>query len=189
MNKILLLDNYDSFTYNLLHLLKSAYTGDIEVKRDYEIDLDRIFEYSCIIISPGPGNPKTTPMAMNIIKKCYKEIPILGICLGLQCINYFFNGKTIKAPYPIHGKVSCLIHKDNSIFNGIPQNIEVARYHSLIVKPGDNIVVTGWADNSLIMSIKHKTLPIYGLQFHPESFLSEYGKEMIVNFFKTVGLK
>ncbi len=188
MFKILLLDNYDSFTYNLLHLIKSVFSGLVDVKRDYEIEIDTILEYDCIIISPGPGSPKTTPMAMNILKICYDKRPILGICLGLQCINEFFGGTTIKSLYPEHGKITTLKHHDVRVYRNIPQNINVARYHSLTIEPGLDIVPTAWAVDDTIMSIRHSELQSFSLQFHPESFLSKYGKQMLENFFITVGL-
>ncbi|OQY37350.1 MAG: hypothetical protein B6229_08585 [Spirochaetaceae bacterium 4572_7] len=186
MEKILLLDNYDSFTYNLLHLIKKVYTGDVIVKRDRQIDIKEIEQYRAIIISPGPGRPETTPMAMEIIRKYHKTKPILGICLGMQCINDFFGGNTINAPYPIHGKTSKLKHNSAGLLKNIPQDIDIARYHSLIIKPATNIEVTGICDKNLPMSIKHKNYPIFGLQFHPESFLTQYGKEMINNFLELI---
>ncbi len=188
MEKILILDNYDSFTYNLAHLVKSVYKGDVIVKRDYEINLDRTTEYSAIIISPGPGKPKSTPMAMDIIQKNFSNIPILGICLGMQCINEFFGGNTVKADYPIHGKRSILTHDGEYLFDGIPNNIHIARYHSLVIEPAKDIIVVGRSQN-VAMAIKHRDLDIYGLQFHPESFLSEYGDKMIRNFFELTGIK
>lgn len=188
MRKILLLDNYDSFTYNLLHLVQSLFTGKIDVKRDYEINYDDLSQYCCIIISPGPGNPETTPMATQIISRTYNKLPILGICLGMQCINHFFGGKTVKAPYPIHGKTSKLTHNDSQLYKGISQNTNIARYHSLVIEPGKDIEITGQSEENITMSIKHKKLPIYGLQYHPESFLTDCGKEIIQNFLNLVGL-
>lgn len=188
MRKILLLDNYDSFTYNLLHLVKSLFKGEVDVKRDYEINYEELTQYSAVIISPGPGNPETTPMAIEIISRTYNKLPILGICLGMQCINHFFGGKTVKAPYPIHGKTSKLIHNGSQLYKGVPQKTNIARYHSLAIEPGKDIEVTGKVQENIIMSIKHKSLPIYGVQYHPESFLTDYGKEIILNFLNMVGL-
>lgn len=189
MNKILLIDNYDSFTYNLLHLVCGQYSGEVEVLRDHEISMDNLNTYSAIIISPGPGRPETTPIVMEILKIVPNTMPILGICLGMQCLNEFFGGTTIRATDPIHGKVSKLNHSDDSgIFKNIPQDIDIARYHSLIIIPSENIKITGYTDDGVIMAMCHNKLPIYGLQFHPESFLCQYGDIMIKNFLEVSNL-
>lgn len=188
MNSILLLDNYDSFTYNLYHLIQKNYKGRVIVKRDIEIIDSELPNYDAFIISPGPGRPSTTPMPMNIIGKFSTKKPILGICLGMQCLNEYFGGQTIKAIKPIHGKVSMFMHNNTSqLFTGTPQKFEIARYHSLQIVPSDNFIVTGKCLDGTIMSIEHKHLPLFGLQFHPESFLSQYGNNLIVNFLKIVG--
>ena len=188
MNSILLLDNYDSFTYNLKHLIKKVYTGEVYVKRDNQIDINDVINYSAIIISPGPGSPITTPMAMKIIDRYYKTKPIFGICLGMQCINQFFGGRTVHAPYPTHGKISKLKHSSMGLFSNIPQNINVARYHSLVIEPARDIIVTGRTDKCIIMGLEHARYPIFGVQFHPESFLTQYGSRMIRNFLEIVNL-
>lgn len=180
---ILLLDNYDSFTYNLSHLVRSQFKGNVDVSRSP--DLNNLDRYNAIILSPGPGRPETTPIAMELIKKTYLTKPILGICLGMQCINEFFGGSTIKSTYPIHGKQSLLSHNSAGIFKSIPNNIKIARYHSLIVKETSEVEITGTTDN-IPMALKHKNLPIFGLQFHPESFLCEYGDIMIKNFIEVI---
>ena len=189
MHYLLLLDNYDSFTYNLYHLLQKNFNGEVIVKRDYQINIEDLHLYKGIVISPGPGSPETTPKAMEILSKLYKTVPILGICLGMQCINNFFGGKTVRSNYPVHGKTSIFYKKINSkLFLDIPKRFKVARYHSLKIEPSKEILITGTTENDLIMSIEHKTLPIYGLQFHPESFLSEYGNKFIQNFIEITGL-
>lgn len=188
MDKLLVLDNYDSFTFNLYHLIQSVYSGEVDVKRDYEINLSELDKYKALIISPGPGRPETTPMAMKLIEKLYNRIPVLGICLGLQCINHFFGGETIKSSYPVHGKRSELLHNSKGIFLGLPQSIYIARYHSLTIEPAKDMIVTSRTKDNVIMSLRHKSLPIYALQFHPESFLSQFGKEMILNFIKSAGI-
>lgn len=189
MDKILILDNYDSFTYNLYHLVQSVYKGQVDVKRDHEISLSDINNYKALVISPGPGRPETTPMAMELIKQLYKRIPILGICLGLQCINYHFGGETVKAAYPVHGKKALLVHDRKELYKNLPPSFNVARYHSLTIKKADDINITGCTEDNVVMSIKHSTLPIYGLQYHPESFLSQFGKEIIINFLKNTGIQ
>lgn len=188
MDRILILDNYDSFTFNLYHLIQSVYKGEVEVKRDYEIDFDCISTYKALVISPGPGRPETTPAAMKLLELLHNKIPILGICLGLQCINYFFGGKTFKSNYPVHGKTSILTHNQVGIFKDVPSSINIARYHSLTIEPAKNIFVTSRTTDGIIMSIEHEYLPIYGLQFHPESFLSEQGEKMISNFLELTGI-
>ncbi len=188
MNKILLLDNYDSFTYNLSHLVQKMYSGEVVVLRDKDINYKELDSFEAIIISPGPGRPKTTPAAMDIIDKLHKTKPILGICLGMQCLNEYFNGETIKATNPIHGKVYKLTHSCNQMFKNVPQNSNIARYHSLTIKPSKDLIITGYVDDKTIMAIKHKTLPLYGLQFHPESFLTSCGDIMIRNFFNMAGI-
>lgn len=189
MDKILILDNYDSFTYNLYHLVQSVYKGQVDVRRDYEIDMNDINIYKALIISPGPGRPETTPMAMELIKVFHKKIPILGICLGLQCINYYFGGKTVEASYPVHGKRSELINNQTELYKNLPKSFYVARYHSLTIEAASDINITGKTKDNVIMSLQHETLPIYGLQYHPESFLSQYGKEIIINFLDKTGIQ
>ncbi|QEN05994.1 aminodeoxychorismate/anthranilate synthase component II [Thiospirochaeta perfilievii] len=183
MNRILLIDNYDSFTYNLLHLIKSQYPGPIDVLRDYEISIDKIDDYSAIIISPGPGRPKATPIVKEVLDNIKISTPVLGICLGMQCINEYFGGKTVRGVRPIHGKVSIFTHKTSPLFKNIPKTIEIARYHSLVIEPSKEVKILGYSKDGTIMAITHKTRPIYGLQFHPESFLTEYGDKLVSNFF------
>lgn len=186
MNKILLLDNYDSFTYNLYHLVQKEYSGKVEVLRDSQIDLKSLSSYSAIVISPGPGRPQTTPAAMNILNTIPETMPVLGICLGMQCINEFFGGETVRGDYPLHGKVYKLHHDCRGLFHNIPDNIDIARYHSLVINIGNNLNITSRSDDGVIMSIEHKTRPVYGIQFHPESFLTQYGDRMVANFLKEV---
>lgn len=189
MNSILLLDNYDSFTYNLYHLVQKNYNGEVIVKRDYEIKSSELNDYDAFIISPGPGRPQTTPEAMKILTMFSESKPILGICLGMQCINEFFGGKTVKADKPMHGKSSKFLHNNrSSIFIDIPIEINIARYHSLVVEPSKDLVISGHSLDGTVMAIEHKILPIFGLQFHPESFLSEYGDDIIKNFLDVAGL-
>ncbi len=186
--KILIIDNYDSFTYNLEQLFGSNFSGELVVKRYDEINPETLDkkEYKALIISPGPGKPKDVTITNEMIKQNINNIPIFGICLGMQCINEIFGGETIKGKYPMHGKTSKIQHKGNEIFLGIPQNTDVARYHSLIVKPSQELLTTAWLDDGTIMSQRHKKYPIWAVQFHPESFLTRYGEKMIQNFLKIV---
>ncbi|MBN2619061.1 MAG: aminodeoxychorismate/anthranilate synthase component II [Spirochaetales bacterium] len=190
MKKILLIDNYDSFTYNLLHLIKSNFNGKVIVKRDYQLLNEDYSVYNAIFFSPGPGDPNTTPIIMECLSKCYKTHPIFGVCLGMQCINSFFNGETVKSNYPVHGKSDIVYTKNSSLlYKKIPNNFNVARYHSLKIVPGNDLIITGLTESNIIMSIEHKTLPIFGVQFHPESFLTEYGNEIIKNFIRGVNIE
>lgn len=189
MGKLLLIDNFDSFTYNLLHLIKMEYNGDVKVVRNNQLNSIDIDSFNAIVISPGPGNPQTTPDTMMIIDKCYGNIPILGVCLGMQCLNEFKGGKTVKAPYPIHGKKSIIsVTNSNSIlFNGIPTTFEVGRYHSLqCVIMSDDLKVTARSEDDIPMAIEDKKNKAFGVQFHPESFLSDYGRIILKNFINQV---
>lgn len=189
---ILIIDNYDSFTYNLYQLV-GKFTDDIIVKRNDKISTDEIKEINPthIIISPGPGNP-TVERDFGVCKKILKEFkntPILGICLGHQGIFSEYGGKIINN-LPVHGKKDEIIHKESKLFKNIPERFEIIRYHSLICDNNsipDNLIVTSYTDDNIIMSIEHKKYPTYGIQFHPESIGSEYGDVIIKNFLEING--
>ena len=185
MRKILLIDNYDSFTYNLSYLIQQNYSGAVEVIRNDEITLSKVEEYEAIVISPGPGTPANSGLTMKVLSEYYDKIPILGICLGMQCINEYFGGKTIKAPFPVHGKQSeVYIIEKSIIMNNLKLPIIVGRYHSLVISElSSDLLITATTSDNLPMVIEHKILPIYGIQFHPESFLTPQGHTMIKNFF------
>lgn len=181
--KILLIDNFDSFTYNLVQQIKSLFKCEILVIRNNE-SLSKIprGKFDRLIISPGPKTPKDAGISNQLIRKFYKSKPILGVCLGMQCINEILGGKTVHSPLPFHGKTSRLKHNGESIFKGIPQNIKVARYHSLIIDeipPQLEVIATS---QNIPMAIKHKDYPVFGVQFHPESFMTEYGDQIMTNF-------
>lgn len=189
MQKILIVDNYDSFTYNLKQLFGTLYDGEIVVKRNDEIDFDYIEkeDFEGIVISPGPKTPHDIPFTKSVIKKYYNQLPILGICLGMQCINEIFDGKTVRAPYPMHGKTSKIIHDNCGIFKGIPQGSMVGRYHSLICEvSSDELEVVAKLEDKIPMGIKHKNFPLWGVQFHPESFLTIHGNVIVDNFLKII---
>lgn len=194
--KILIIDNYDSFTFNLYQ-----YIGEILklrgrefesiVKRNNEITIAEIknAHFDKIVISPGPGSPDDLNyfgICAEIIKKIGKKVPILGVCLGMQGIAYCFGGKIISAEIPMHGKTSLISHNNKDLFNGLPQDLEVMRYHSLIVDSRvipDCLEITAFAkDSGAIMGLRHKKYPITGVQFHPESFATEGGREILKNF-------
>jgi anthranilate synthase component II len=184
MQKILIIDNYDSFTYNLVHMVPNSV-----VIRNNELTLEQIKaqKFDKIIISPGPGSPddpKYFGVCSEVILQLGKTIPILGICLGMQGISHFFGGEVKSAKNKMHGKISTINHTQNSIFANIPNNINIMRYHSLVVSnlPDCLEILATSADDREIMAIRHTKYPIFGVQYHPESFASQYGEELINNF-------
>jgi len=184
---ILVIDNYDSFTYNLYQYL--AHLEEVVVYRNDKITIEEIreFEPDHIVISPGPGRPEDAGISRELIDVFKEEIPILGVCLGHQCIAEVFGGKIIKARKPQHGKVSkiYLTEKDNSIMRKVVSPCTATRYHSLVVEresfPSD-LIILAESDEKEIMALKHRRYPIYGLQFHPESIMTEVGMDFIENF-------
>jgi anthranilate synthase component 2 len=180
--KILLIDNFDSFTYNLVQQIKKIIKCNLTVLRNDVKYKDINLEFDKLIISPGPKTPKDTGISNQLISKFYKLKPILGVCLGMQCINEVLGGKTVHSPLPFHGKISNLTHNNETIFKGIPQNIKVARYHSLIIDeiPAQLEVIA--TSDQIPMAIKYKDYPVFGVQFHPESFMTEYGDKIMTNF-------
>lgn len=189
--KVLLIDNFDSFTYNLYQYLGEL-ADQVTVARNNEIPLERIRagEFSHIVISPGPGDP-TDPEyfggASQVIKEFHATYPILGICLGHQGIGAAFGGRVIKAPVIMHGKTSDLVHSGQGLFAGLPDKITAMRYHSLIVDREtlpEVLIVDSVADDGSVMAFHHRDYPVFGLQFHPESFRTETGKALLKNFLK-----
>ena len=184
--KILLIDNYDSFTYNLFHYLSSL-KCKVEVYRNDKISLSKIKKnkYKKIVISPGPGNPNQAGSCIEIVKKFYKTIPILGVCLGHQVIGQVFNSKIIEAKKLMHGKTSLIKHNKKGIFKGIKKNIVATRYHSLIIDRkslGKDLVITAETFDKVIMGIMHKKYNVHGVQFHPESIKTPEGIKLLKNF-------
>lgn len=187
MSKILVIDNYDSFTYNLVHLIGSV-DPDIEVYRNDKITTDEIAEKApkAIILSPGPKTPNEAGICLEVVERFGGEIPIFGVCLGHQSIGQVFGADVVRAPKLMHGKTSKVRHNGEGLFKGLNQDGVVAtRYHSLTLDPetiGDNLEVTAKSDDGMIMAVAHKSLPIHSVQFHPESIASESGAQMISNF-------
>ena len=188
--KVLVIDNYDSFVYNLVQ-----YLGELKVeplvKRHDAITIDEVENIApnAILISPGPGKPKQAGISIDLIKWAAGKIPGLGICLGHQCIGEAWGGKTVHAPQVMHGKTSLISHNEKGLFKDIESPFEATRYHSLIVDPTSfpaELEITAKTDDGLIMGLKHKEFEIYGLQFHPESILTSYGHKLINNFLLNV---
>ncbi|MER2006433.1 MAG: aminodeoxychorismate/anthranilate synthase component II [Psychrobacillus sp.] len=186
---ILVIDNYDSFTFNLVQYIRQVSENVIVLRNDKtSIDEIRKLKPQFILISPGPGNPDQAALGMEIIKYFYDKIPILGICLGHQVIAQAFGGIVKKAIAPMHGKVSVIRHDGRTVFSGIKNSISVARYHSLIVDFNtlpECLEVSALSDNGEIMGIRHKYFNVEGLQFHPESIMTQQGFEIIENFIKS----
>ncbi len=191
---ILMIDNYDSFTYNLYQLMGTIYP-DIKVVRNDEMTLDEVEKLApeALIISPGPGYPADAGISVDAVKRFSGKIPILGICLGHQAIAEAFGGKIIKAKLPMHGKgTEISINTNCPVFDGLPEKITAARYHSLVVDPisiPDCINVVATDGEGQIMAVQHKTHPTFGVQFHPESILTEQGAAILANFLRTAGIK
>ena len=186
--KILLIDNYDSFTFNLYHYLSSLKTN-VEVFRNDKITDKEIIKkkFSKIVISPGPGNPDQSGNCLKIVKKLYKKIPILGVCLGHQIIGQVFGSKIIQAKNLVHGKTSKINSKKIGILKNLPKNFEATRYHSLIVDRktlSKDLMVTAETKNGIIMAIQHKYYNVHGVQFHPESIKTKIGIKILRNFIK-----
>lgn len=186
---ILLIDNYDSFTYNLFQYLGEL-GEEVKVIRNDKISIEEIqaLNPDRIVLSPGPGRPENAGILIALIQQLYKKFPILGICLGHQGIGYAFGAEIIKAENIMHGKTSFLAAKQSSVFEGLEEPIEVMRYHSLVIKngtlPEEFTILAHSSDDQEIMAIKHKKFPLYGFQFHPESVGTGYGKQLIANFIK-----
>ena len=189
MKKILLIDNYDSFTYILLHLLQGAFRGTIEVIRNdaWAEDELRRRGYDAYVISPGPKTPREAGLSNSVIRIFYKEKPILGVCLGMQCMNEFFGGTTVRSQHPVHGKTSPVeVHKRHNLFRGVSSPFQAARYHSLeccVTSPEFEVTSSF---QGIPMSMEHVSLPVMGVQFHPESFMTPAGKRIVSNFLRCI---
>jgi anthranilate synthase component II len=186
---LLMIDNYDSFTYNLVQYLAEL-GQDVHVHRNDEITLDdiRSMQPEKIVISPGPCTPNEAGISVPLIHEFAGKIPLLGVCLGHQSIGQAFGGKIIKAKTLMHGKTSLIHHKNIGVFKDLPNPYTATRYHSLVIEREsipDCLEITAWTDDGEIMGVRHKTLAVEGVQFHPESILTEYGHELLDNFLKS----
>jgi len=186
--KLLVIDNYDSFTYNLVQMFRQ-YPLEVEVFRSDQIELHQVDQAKpdYILISPGPKGPAHAGISMPLIEQWHRKVPILGVCLGMQCINEVFGGRTIQSPRPLHGKTSAIYHHAHGLFQGVPSPFQAARYHSLIIEPDPSalkgeLTITARTKDQVIMGIAHREYPIHGVQFHPESFLTHHGFIIVENF-------
>ena len=183
---LLVIDNYDSFTFNLVQMFR-RYDLRISVYRADKITVEQAATSApdYILISPGPKNPSSAGISKALIKRLYREIPILGVCLGMQCINEVFGGRTVRAPTPVHGKTSAVRHEGRGVFQGVPNPFSVARYHSLAAADiSDELEITARSADAVVMGLSHKAYPLHGVQFHPESFLTEHGYPLVENFLR-----
>lgn len=183
---ILIIDNYDSFTYNLVHIV-AEYTDDYKVIRNDDLTVEEVKELNPdkILISPGPGRPADAGITEPVIKELGRETPILGVCLGHQAIGEVFGGKVIHAPKLMHGKTSPIKHDGKSVFRNIPDNFTATRYHSLVLDPDhipDELEVSARSDDEVIMGLRHREYPLEGIQFHPESILTKEGPNIVKNW-------
>lgn len=185
---LLMIDNYDSFTYNLVQYLGEL-GEEVQVVRNDEIDLDRVaaLRPDHIVISPGPCTPAEAGVSVPLIRRFAGQVPILGVCLGHQSIGAAFGGRIVHAKQLMHGKTSQILHKDVGVFRSLPNPFRATRYHSLVIERAslpDCLEITAWTDDEEIMGVRHKTLPLEGVQFHPESILTEYGHDLLANFLR-----
>jgi len=183
---LLMIDNYDSFTYNLVQYFGEL-GEEVAVYRNDEITLDEVgrIKPARIVVSPGPCTPNEAGVSVPLIKRFAGEIPILGVCLGHQSIGQAFGGRIVHARQLMHGKTSAIRHNDAGVFKGLPDPFQATRYHSLVIEREslpDCLEITAWTDDGEIMGVRHKTLAVEGVQFHPESILTEHGHKLLQNF-------
>jgi len=188
MTAVTLIDNYDSFTFNVMHAI-GALGADVTVLRNDKVTVDEVLasKPDAIVISPGPCTPKEAGISCELIRRAGPDVPIFGVCLGLQAIGDVYGGRVIRAPLPIHGKVDRVNHSGRSVFRGINEPFEATRYHSLIVERAslpDVLEVTGETTDGLVMALAHREYPVHGVQFHPESIASQHGATLFGNFLR-----
>jgi anthranilate synthase component II len=189
--KLFVLDNYDSFTFNLVQMFR-VYPLEVEVVRSDKVTVDEVAERrpDYIVVSPGPKDPAAAGISVPLIARLHAKFPIFGVCLGMQSMNEAFGGITVRAPLPMHGKTSEVHHEDKGVFTGLPNPVKVARYHSLAVTNVNPVLeVTARTPDGVIMGLSHREHPLHGVQFHPESFLTEHGFSMVENFLRTGPLR
>ena len=191
MTRILVVDNYDSFVFNLVQYLAQL-GAEVTVKRNDEVTPEQALDFDGVLLSPGPGTPQDAGVCMDIVRECGGKVPIFGVCLGHQAIAAAFGATVDRAPELVHGKVSLVHHREVGVMAGLPEPFTATRYHSLAVDPAtmpDELFVTGETDSGVIMGIRHRTMAIEGVQFHPESVLTQGGHQMLANWLTECGDK
>ena len=190
---LVIIDNYDSFTYNLVHRFGELGAASRVLRNDAASVAEVLaLKPKAVVLSPGPCDPDRAGICLELVRQAAGKVPILGVCLGHQTIGQVFGGKVIRAPLMMHGKLSRIRHKNTGVFAGLPQEYSATRYHSLIVDRAslpEVLEVTAETDDGLIMGLQHRRFPIHGVQFHPESIASEHGHELLANFLRIAGLK
>ena len=189
---LIVIDNYDSFTYNLVHYLGEL-GADCRVFRNDAISVEEVLalQPQGIVLSPGPGYPQSAGICLELVEKAADTVPLLGVCLGHQAIGQAFGGRVVRAPRLMHGKLSAIHHDGDGLFDGLPQGFEATRYHSLVVEREslpEALQVNADTDQGVIMGMKHREQPIFGVQFHPESIASEHGHALLANFLHIAGV-
>jgi len=189
--RVLVIDNYDSFVYNLVQYLGELGAEPLVYRHD-ELTLDEAVQLApdAVLVSPGPGRPEDAGLSNEAIRRLGADRPVLGVCLGHQCIGQVFGGEVVRAPALMHGKTSLVRHAGVGVFAGLPDPFEATRYHSLVVRPDsvpDALEVTAWTDDGVVMGLRHRELPIEGVQFHPESILTVGGHDLLRNFLRSAG--
>ena len=188
--RVLVIDNYDSFVYNLVQYLAQL-GADTTVRRNDEVDLDELGDVDGVLVSPGPGTPERAGVSVEAIRRCAdRELPLLGVCLGHQAIGAAWGGVVERAPELLHGKTSLVHHEGAGVLAGLPDPFVATRYHSLSIRPDtlpSELEVTGRTDSGVIMAVRHRELPIEGVQFHPESVLTEHGHRLLANWMAAAG--
>jgi len=189
--KLLVIDNYDSFTFNLVQMFR-GYELEVSVFRADALSVEDVLHVrpDYVLVSPGPKTPSSAGISTELIRRCQGEFPILGVCLGMQCMNEAFGGSTVHAPVPMHGKTSVVHHDGMGLFEGVPQPFTVARYHSLVITgTSESLRINAHSADGVPMAVQHVRHPLFGVQFHPESFLTQHGFALIENFLRSGPLK
>ena len=190
---LLLIDNFDSFVHNLARYFERLGQPTVVVRNDsIDVARARALKPAAIVLSPGPCTPREAGVSLELVRGLHAEVPMLGVCLGHQVIAEALGGRIVRAPVPVHGQASEIRHDGSPLFDGLPPTMRVGRYHSLVAEPaslGEMLRPTAWTTDGLVMAFEHQQFPVYGVQFHPESILTEYGYEMLANFLRLAGIK
>jgi anthranilate synthase/aminodeoxychorismate synthase-like glutamine amidotransferase len=189
---LLLIDNYDSFVHNLARYFERL-GQETQVVRNDAIDVVAIRRLNpgAIVLSPGPCTPREAGVSLELVRELHAEVPMLGVCLGHQVIAEALGGRVVRAPRPVHGQASEIRHEGRGLFDDLPPTLQVGRYHSLVAQPdslGEPLRATAWASDGVVMALEHQQFPVFGVQFHPESILTDHGYALLVNFLRLAGL-